>query len=77
MGHGSDWNAAPVQAAIAQGLAAIASAGKCAGIIALTPQDEDKYGALGARYFANVTTSVITKALAQAASAGRDATLRY
>lgn len=77
MSHGSDWNAAPVQAAIAQGLAAIASAGKCAGIIALTPQDEDKYGALGARYFANVTTSVITKALAQAASAGRDATLRY
>lgn len=77
MGHGSDWNAAPVQAAIAQGLAAIVGAGKCAGIIALTPQDEDKYGALGACYFANVTTSLITKALAQAASAGRDDALRY
>ena len=71
MGHGSDWNAEPVQRAIEQGLRAIAAAGKCAGIIALTPADEEKYGALGARYFANVSTSIITRALAQAASAGR------
>ncbi|MNV55045.1 4-hydroxy-2-oxo-heptane-1,7-dioate aldolase [compost metagenome] len=77
MGHGSDWTAAPVQQAIEQGLKAIASAGKCPGIIALTPADEEKYGALGARYFANVSTSIITRALAQAASAGRDAQLRY
>jgi 4-hydroxy-2-oxoheptanedioate aldolase len=77
MGHGSDWNAAPVQRAIEQGLKAIAGAGKCPGIIALTPQDEEKYGALGARYFANVSTSIITRALAQAASAGRDGSLRY
>ncbi len=77
MGHGSDWNAEPVQRAIEQGLRAIAAAGKCAGIIALTPADEEKYGALGARYFANVSTSIITRALAQAASAGRDAALRY
>ncbi|WPL79242.1 aldolase/citrate lyase family protein [Bordetella hinzii] len=77
MGHGSDWNAAPVQRAIEQGLRAVAAAGKCAGIIALTPQDEEKYGAMGARYFANVSTSIITRALAQAASAGRDAPLRY
>lgn len=77
MGHGSDWNAEPVQRAIEQGLRAIAAAGKCAGIIALTPADEEKYGAFGARYFANVSTSIITRALAQAASAGRDAALRY
>jgi len=54
MGHGSDWNAEPVQRAIEAGLRAIAGAGKCSGIIALTPQDEEKYGAMGARYFANV-----------------------
>jgi 4-hydroxy-2-oxoheptanedioate aldolase len=77
MGHGSDWNAAPVQRAIEQGLKAIAQAGKCPGIIALTPQDEQKYGAMGARYFANVSTSIITRALAQAASAGRDGGIRY
>lgn len=77
MGHGSDWNAPPVQQAIEQGLKAIVSAGKCAGIIALTPADEEKYGALGARYFANVSTSIITKALAQAASGGGQAPLRY
>jgi 4-hydroxy-2-oxoheptanedioate aldolase len=73
MGHGSDWNAAPVQRAIEAGLRAIGGAGKCSGIIALTPQDEEKYGAMGARYFANVSTSIITRALAQAASAGREA----
>ena len=77
MGHGSDWNAAPVQQAIEQGLKAIVSAGKCPVIIALTPADEEKYGALGARYFANVSTSIITKAFAQAASGGREAQLRY
>jgi 4-hydroxy-2-oxoheptanedioate aldolase len=77
MGHGSDWNAAPVQRAIEQGLKAIASAGKCPGIIALTPADEQKYGAWGARYLCNVSTSIITRALAQAASAGQDASLRY
>lgn len=73
MGHGSDWNAEPVQRAIEAGLRAIAGSGKCSGIIALTPQDEEKYGAMGARYFANVSTSIITRALAQAASAGREA----
>lgn len=76
MGHGSDWTAAPVQQTIEAGLKAISGAGKCPGIIALNPADEDKYGAWGARYFANVSTSIITRALAQAASAGRDATLR-
>jgi len=77
MGHGSDWNAAPVQDAIKRGLAGITRAGKCAGIIALTPENEDKYAALGARYFANVSTAIITRALKQAATAGREGELRY
>jgi 4-hydroxy-2-oxoheptanedioate aldolase len=77
MGHGSDWNAQLVQDAIERGLKAIADAGKCPGIIALTLADEEKYGAWGARYFANVSTSIITRALAQAASMGQDAGARY
>ena len=77
MGHGSDWNAAPVQQAIRDGLAAIARAGKCPGIIALTPEDEEKYAALGARYFANVSTAVITRALKIAANPGQEAVIRY
>jgi len=77
MGHGSDWNAAPVQQAIREGLAAIARAGKCPGIIALTPEDEEKYAALGARYFANVSTAVITRALKIAANPQQEAAIRY
>jgi len=77
MGHGSDWNAAPVQQAIEQGLKAIADAGKCPGIIALNPADEARYGTWGARYFANVSTSIITRALAQAAAGGEGAGSRY
>lgn len=75
MGHGSDWNAAPVQAAISQALQATQAAGKCAGTLALVPEDEEKYAALGARYLANVTTSIVTRALAAAANPGRGARL--
>jgi 4-hydroxy-2-oxoheptanedioate aldolase len=67
MGFGTDWAAPAVQTAIGQALIAIAAAGKCAGTIALTLEDEDKYAKLGARYFANVTTSIITRAFKQAA----------
>lgn len=67
MGFGTDWAAPAVQTAIGQALLAIAAAGKCAGTIALTLEDEDKYAKLGARYFANVTTSIITRAFKQAA----------
>lgn len=77
MGLGSDSNAPQVQVAIKQGLNAIAAAGKCAGIAAMTPADEDRYGAWGARFFANVSTSIFTRALAQVASVGRDTQLRY
>jgi 4-hydroxy-2-oxoheptanedioate aldolase len=67
MGYGADWTAPAVQSAIEQALRAIAVSGKCAGTIALTPEDEDKYAKLGARYFANVTSSIITRAFKQAA----------
>jgi 4-hydroxy-2-oxoheptanedioate aldolase len=39
-------------------------------VIALTPQDEDKYGQWGARYFASTTTGLITQAFQQASGAG-------
>jgi 4-hydroxy-2-oxoheptanedioate aldolase len=77
MGHGSDWSAAPVQQAIAAGMAAVVAAGKCAGIIALNAADEERYAALGARFFANVTTSLITRAFAQAARPAEAAAARY
>ena len=76
MGHENRWNDAPVQAAIEQTLKAVAAAGKCPGILALSPADEDRYAAWGARYFASVTTGIIAKALKQAAQGGR-AALNY
>ncbi|MBC7380595.1 MAG: 4-hydroxy-2-oxovalerate aldolase [Burkholderiaceae bacterium] len=71
MGHGSDWMAPEVLAAIERALRAIDGAGNCAGVLALTPQDEERFGAWGARYFATVTSSVITQALRHAATLGR------
>ncbi|WP_260854463.1 HpcH/HpaI aldolase family protein [Paraburkholderia sp. BCC1884] len=76
MGHGSKWNAPEVHAAIVEALSAITAAGKCAGIVALSADDEDRYAALGARYFANVTTSLITRAFAEAAR-GQSQSIRY
>lgn len=72
MGYGNDWKAPAVAAAIEQALRAVHGAGKCAGIIALSPDDERHYGQFGARYFATVATSLITQAFRQAAQAGRD-----
>lgn len=80
MGYGNDWKAPAVAAAIEQSLRAIHGQGKCAGIIALSPDDELRYGEFGARYFATVATSVITQAFRQAAQPGHDgqaAALRY
>lgn len=71
MGHENRWNDAPVQAAIEHTLKAVAAAGKCPGILALTPADEEKYAAWGARYFATVSTGIITRALREAAQGGR------
>ena len=73
MGFGDQWAEASVQAAIAQALQAISATGKCAGTLALTHADEEKYSQYGARYFASVTTSIITRAFREAATAGREA----
>lgn len=76
MGHENRWNDAPVQAAIEHALKAVDAAGKCPGILTLSPADEEKYAAWGARFFASVTTGIITKAFKEAAQGGR-ATLDY
>ena len=79
MGFGSNWAAPEVQVAIERAVRAVAAAGKCAGVLALTPEDEQKYASWGARYFASVTTGIFTRALKQAAQAGRgdDVQLKY
>ena len=71
MGFGSDWKAPEVMAAMERALRAVAGAGACPGVLALTPEDEERFGAWGARFFATVTTAVITQALRQAATQGR------
>lgn len=71
MGFENRWNEPPVQAAIEGALKAVNTAGKCPGILALTVEDEEKYAAWGARYFATVSTGIITKALKEAAQGGR------
>ena len=71
LGCENRWNEPVVQAAIEQTLRAVAAAGKCPGILALTPQDEDRYAAWGARYFATVSTGIITRALKDAAQGVR------
>ena len=76
MGYENRWNEPPVQAAIEQALKAIAASGACPGILALTPADEDKYAAWGARYFATVSTGIISKALKEAAQGG-DEQMKY
>jgi 4-hydroxy-2-oxoheptanedioate aldolase len=71
MGYENRFYDPAVQAMIEKGVKGIARAGKCPGVLALTPEDEQRYNVWGARYFANVITSVITKALKDNASAGR------
>ncbi|WP_315122572.1 aldolase/citrate lyase family protein [Comamonas antarctica] len=70
MGFGSDWKAPEVDRVIARALRDIAAAGTCAGIVGLTAEDEARYGAHGARFFATVASSVITRALREAAQPG-------
>ena len=72
MGYGSDWTCAPVQAAIESAVRAAVAAGKCAGTLALTPQDAAKVAGWGANYLLNLTTSIFTKALRDAALPGGD-----
>ena len=71
MGFDNRWNESPVQAAIASALKAIDAVGKCPGILALSPEEEDRYAAWGARYFASNTAGIILKALRDSAQHGR------
>jgi len=75
MGHENRWQEAPVQKAIERGLRAVADAGKCAGVLALDNESRQTYAGWGARYFANVASSLIMKAFEQAAGAQTE--LRY
>lgn len=80
MGYNNDWMCGPVQIQIERALRAIDQAGNCGGIIAMSPEDEDRFGAWGARYFAGVTTSLITQAFQKSAAGGRltpDKSLTY
>jgi 4-hydroxy-2-oxoheptanedioate aldolase len=72
MGCENRWSEAPVQAAIESTLKAVAAAGKCPGILALSPEEEERYAAWGARYFASTTTGLITKAFRESAHGGRE-----
>ena len=73
MGFGNDWKAPEVDRVIAQALRDIAGVGTCAGIVGLSAEDEARYGAHGARFFATVASSVITRALRAAAQPGAQA----
>ena len=50
----------------------MAAAGKCPGILALSPEEEARYAAWGARYIASTTTALISKAFREAALGGRE-----
>ena len=71
MGCENRWNEEPVQRAIKKTLRAVSTAGKCPGILALSTADEDHYAAWGARYFASVSTGLISKAFKDAAQGGK------
>ena len=75
MGHENRWQDEPVQKAMQRAIKAIADAGKCPGILALDAPSVQRYRDWGARYFANVATSLIMKAFEQAA--GQRTEIRY
>lgn len=73
MGHGNDWACDAVQKQMEKAIRAVAAAGKCAGTLALTPEDAKKVAGWGANYLVSVTTSIMTQAFRQAAGADRNA----
>ena len=75
MGHENRWHEAPVQKAIERAVRAISDAGKCPGVLALDATQQARYAGWGARYFATVASSVIFKALQEAA--GQRADIQY
>ncbi len=76
MGFENRWQEEPVQRAMQQAISAVAAAGTCAGVLALTAEEEQRYAGWGARYFATVTTGLIMRAFKDAAQGGR-ASLNY
>ncbi len=62
MGHGNDWACDAVQKQMEKAIRAVAAAGKCAGTLALTPEDAKKVAGWGANYLVSVTTSIMTQA---------------
>jgi 4-hydroxy-2-oxoheptanedioate aldolase len=75
MGHENRWQEEPVQKAIERAVRAISDAGKCPGVLALDAAQQTRYAEWGARYFATVASSVIFKALQEAA--GQRADIKY
>ncbi len=71
MGHENRWSDPPVLEAIGRTLRAVAAAGKAAGVLAATPEDERRFAADGASWFASVATAIITRALQETARAPR------
>jgi len=71
MGHENRFTDEPVQKAIFHALNTLSKAGVCSGIPAFSQADEDKYAALGARFFAGSATGLIMTAFRQAAREGR------
>jgi len=69
MGFENRWQEPAVQRAIEEAVRAVAAAGKCPGVLALDAEEQRRYAGWGARYFASVCTSVIVRALREAAGA--------
>lgn len=76
MGYENRWQETPVQEAIEAAVRAVADAGTCAGVLALDADERHRYMRWGARYFAHVTTSLISRALRDAAR-GTESDLNY
>lgn len=78
MGHENRWQEEPVQRAIERAVRSVADQGKCPGVLALDAEAQKRYADWGARYLATVASSVIMKALQDAARmGGAGAALRY
>ena len=75
MGHENRWQDKAVQQTMERGIRAIADSGKCPGILALDPDSQRRYADWGARYFANVASSLIMRAFEQAV--GNRTEIRY
>lgn len=75
MGHENRWQDEVVQIEIEKGIRAIASTGKCPGVLALDATSQQRYRSWGARYTANVASSLIMKAFELAA--GQHTDIRY